>query len=246
MYYKQDWVTQREHLLESTVRKAASRGVSALLARALSDKDAKELLKTSTHMFKMHRLSSIEQAALLITDYRTFKKHIDPSLFDHDTQVMLFLSNTRRYESYVNFDMLSKYDMRVILIKRPAYVTKLSLSVRKKFPDLFWGAMLKRDFEANSQEFLDNIGQVRIKTDLRRIFKTYPCLISMLTPTQVEEMCLSPKDLLLLITSGEMKKHKAKLSEPVFRAVEKNLLVTVLKGSDTQSARLRNALALYK
>lgn len=237
---------RREHLLESTLRKAARRGVSALLARALSDRDAIELLKTSTHMFKMHRLTTIEQAALLITDYKTFKKYIDPALFDHDTQVMLFLSNTRRYESYVNFDMLSKYDMRMILMKRPAYVTKLNLNVRKKFPDLFWDAMLTRNFDDHSQEFLDNIGQVRIRTDLRTIFKNYPCLISMLKPKQVEEMCLSPKNLLLLITSGEMKKHKVKLSKAVFRAVEQELLVTVLRGSDTQSARLRNALALYK
>lgn len=246
MYHWQDKIMRREHLLENFVRKAARRGVSSLLARAVSDEDAKELLKTSTHMFKMGRLTSDEQAALLTIDYKTFKRYIDPALLDHDTQVMLFLSNTRRYESYVNFSMLTKYDMMMILIRRPSYVTKFSVNVRKRFPDLFWNAILKRDFNAHSQDFLDNIGQVRIKTDLRTIFKNYPRLISMLAPEHVEEMCLSPKDLLLFTTSGEMKKHKIKLLKPAFLAVKQKLLITVLNGSDKHSTRLRNALASYK
>lgn len=228
------------------VNKAVRRGVGALLGSSITEKSMLFLVRDMPELFKITSLSYVDQAALLIQSYQTFKNLVNPEKFPADIRYALFLASPSRYVHLIAFNKLKQSDIELLLKRRPSYAKKVPLEVQNKFPFIMWEALLNLDFNMYAPDFMENINRIRGKTDLRQIFRNFPKLVWMIMPEHVEGLTLTPKELLLFVTGSEMKFLKVKLRKATFKEVDKKLTMTVLAGKDKNSPRLKKARSLYK
>lgn len=223
-----------------------SRGLPSIMSERITRANTLKLVRENPELFNLNAFSPYEKAALLITGYAVFKKYFDPADFDRPIRFALFLTNTKRYEKYVDFNKLKGIDVELLFRRRPAYIQQVPVEIRKKFPYPVWRELLTRHFVEQAPIFMDNIANIRNKTELRELFRQHPKLFWMVMPEHIEEMVLSPKDFLLLANSKEMRVHKVKLRKVTVKAAEHKLMITVLDGTDKNSKQLGNALGAHK
>lgn len=223
-----------------------SRGIPSLMSNHISRENTLKLVRECPELFNLQTLGNEEKAALLISGYNVFKKYFDPADFPRAIRFALFLSNTKRYEKYVDFSKISGIDMELLLKRRPSYVNNVPENLKKKFSYIVWRTLLDRNFAAQAPSFLDNIESIKVKTELRDLYTRHPHLFRMTKPEHIEKMVLTPKDFLLLSDKTEIRNAKVKLRESTIEAIRDKLVITVLKGVDRQSTQLRNALGRHK
>lgn len=223
-----------------------ARGIPSLMSDQISRVHTLELVRENPSLFNLRAFSPHEKAALLISGYNVFKKHFDPADFSDSIMFALFLTNTARYEKYIDFSKITGIDMTLLLRRRPSYIEKVSDEFKKKFSYVVWSALLARNFIKNAPEFLENIDNIRAKTELRALYRKHIELFWMTEPEHIEKMVLSPKDFLLLSNKVDMRQAGVKLRKATIKALMSKLVITVLKGEDKQTPQLRNMLGRHK
>lgn len=163
---------------------------------------------------------------------------------------LLFLENSAWYIDTFNeipklsyehaCEFVSKRSGRIILLSRPEFFKEHKLD--------YWGwhQLLRSNFDDFSGYLLENLDMLPTKTDFRKLVRTYPLLISMVTVEHIQKSVLDAKEWVYLIDS--VKGHKPlldsgwTLSDEIKVELKYGLTVDILSEKSKKTKRLSNTM----
>lgn len=218
--------------------------IERLLRMAVTMPALVDLYRENPDAFDFNKLTTEQRVLMLSENYEIFKDKIDIAALPKKNRVDLFISKPNVFKKFIDFEDLTKELLQRIAIMRPSYFVKYKLPVAK-LNQTSWLRLIKHKPEKYVDLFVENIPNLRSKTELRTIFEKNPKLLTVVTVDAAQHSVLTAKEWILLINWKDVRKTPYTYKEDVIEWLEIESSVEVLSGS-AASRQMKLALKRMK